>query len=319
MSALFLAVTAALFAALGDVLQRRATRSEPDELAGSWRLLRNLARHPAWLLGSLSSLTGLGTHVLALSLGEITVVQPLLVLELPFAVLLATLLSASRLAGRDWSAITMMALGLAVFVFCLAPRGGDAGAVGAGTWSVGLGVLLVVMGVLTLAGTHTTAERRAGLLGAAAGTGYGTTAVLVSAVGVAADRGAAAVFAAWQLYAAVAVGVASFVLLQNALAAGKIMATTPGLTLANPLVAVLCGVLLFGEAPRGGAWLLGAGLGAALLVAGTVHLARSPTLAAPRPAARPATEELAQGLSALRTKGSSTTAATTPPTIGPTR
>ena len=71
--------------------------------------------------------------------------------------------------------------------------------------------------------------------------GYGTTAVLVSAVGA--------------------------------------VATAPGLTLLNPLVAVLCGVLLFGETPRPGVWALGAAVGAVLLVAGTMRLAGSPTLA----------------------------------------
>ena len=279
MPALFLAVVAALLAALGDVFQRRVTRVQPDHLTGTWRLLGNLVRHPVWLLGVVMSLAGLGTHVLALSLGEITVVQPVLVLELPFAVLIASWLSRERLAARDGWAIALMALGVAAFVSCLAPTGGSPGSVPPGTWAVGLGVLLVGMGVLTLAGARAAANRRAGLLGAAAGVGYGTTAVLVSAVGAVAPRGAAAVLGAWQLYVAVAVGVVSFVLLQNALAAGRLMASAPGLTLVNPLVAVLCGVLLFGETPRPGVWVLGAAVGAALLVAGTVRLAGSPALA----------------------------------------
>ena len=278
MSALFLAVVAALFAALGDVLQRRVTRVQPDRLTGTWRLLGNLVRHPVWLLGASMSVAGLGAHVLALSWGEITVVQPVLVLELPFAVLIASWLSRERLAARDGWAIVLMALGVAAFVFCLAPTGGSAGSVPPGTWSMGLGVLLVGMGVLTLAGTRAAANRRAGLLGAAAGVGYGTTAVLLAAVGAVAPRGPAAVLAAWQLWAAAAVGVVSFVVLQNALAAGRLMVTAPGLTLVNPLVAVLCGVLLFGETPRPGVWVVGAALGAALLVAGTVRLAGSPAL-----------------------------------------
>ncbi|WP_433782748.1 DMT family transporter [Actinomycetospora sp. CA-101289] len=278
MSALLLAVVAALLAALGDVFQRRVTRVQPDHLTGTWRLLGNLVRHPVWLAGAVLSLAGLSTHVVALSLGEITVVQPVLVLELPFAVIIAAWLSRERLAARDGWAIVLMAVGVAVFVSCLAPTGGDPGSVSPGAWAVGLGVLLTGAGVLTLAGARTTANRRAGLLGAAAGVGYGATAVLVSAVGAVAHQGAAAVLGAWPLYGAVAVGVGSFVLLQNALAAGRLMATAPGLTLVNPLVAVLCGVLLFGETPRPGVWVVGAVAGAALLVAGTVRLAGSPAL-----------------------------------------
>src|SRR3954467_15829608 len=97
--ALLLALAAATLNAAGDLLQRRAARAQPDELAGSWRLLWHLARRPVWVLGVLSSLAGLLAHIVALSVGTLAVIQPVLVLELPLAVLAASWLSSSRLAG----------------------------------------------------------------------------------------------------------------------------------------------------------------------------------------------------------------------------
>ena len=123
--------------------------------------------------------------------------------------------------------------------------------------------------------------RRGMVLGIAAGIGYGVTGVLFAAAGATATRDGLAVLGSWQPYAAIAVGVLSFCLLQNALAAGKLVAAAPGLTLANPLVAVVWGVLLFGEQPRTGMWLIGAAVGAVALALGVVMLARSPLLAGP--------------------------------------
>jgi drug/metabolite transporter (DMT)-like permease len=277
-SALLLALTAALLNAAGDLLQRRAARTQPDELAGSWRLLRELARRPIWVSGLLASLAGLLTHIVALSIGTIAVIQPVLVLELPLAVLAASWFSSSRLAVRDWVAVLLMAAGLAVFVSSLSPSEGRPLAVGTTDWVAGLCVLLALVAALALLGRRLVGERRGLVLGAAAGIGYGATAVLFAAAGATAARGGAAVLASWQPYAAVAFGGLSFYLLQNGLAAGRLVAAAPGLTLANPLVAVVWGVLLFGEHPRTGVWLAGAALGAVALAAGTIMLARSPLL-----------------------------------------
>jgi hypothetical protein len=90
--------------------------------------------------------------------------------------------------------------------------------------------------------------------------------------------GMGAALGAWQTWASVATGVASFYLLQNALAAGRLVAVEPGVTLANPLVATTWGLVVFGESTSGGAALVGAGIGAALVAAGVAVLGGSPAL-----------------------------------------
>jgi hypothetical protein len=102
--------------------------------------------------------------------------------------------------------------------------------------------------------------------------------VLVKPVTSAVGQGLGAVLATWQTWAVLVVSAAAFLLLQHALRAGRLVASQPGITLANPLVAAAWGVFVFHEQVRAGWWLLGAGLGAALLVSGAVLLARSPLL-----------------------------------------
>lgn len=275
-----LAVLAATLNAVGDLLQRRSMRRDPGPRDRPLGLLLHLLRRPGWLAGVGASVLGLGTHVVALSTGTIVAVQPLLVLEFPLAVIGTSVLFGIRLAPRDWVAVAVMTLGLGGVIACLAPQDGDPTGVPGTTWAVGLGVLGALVGLFAAAGALTRGNRRATLLGIAAGVGYGMTAVLLSAAGTTARHGLAAPLGTWQLYGALVVGVTSFVLLQSSLNAGLLLATEPGLTLANPLVAVTWGVVVFDEHVRGGVWLAGAATGAMLLAAGTVLLSRSPVLEA---------------------------------------
>ena len=68
--------------------------------------------------------------------------------------------------------------------------------------------------------------------------------------------------------------------MQSALNAGRLIAAQPGLTLSDPIVSILWGVLAFHEKVRGGTLnLLLAALSTVLMAAAVVALARSPVLA----------------------------------------
>jgi drug/metabolite transporter (DMT)-like permease len=67
-------------------------------------------------------------------------------------------------------------------------------------------------------------------------------------------------------------------LTQSVLNAGQLIAAQPGLTLTDPLISVLWGVLVFHEQVRQGWYILGAAGAAAVIVAGVIQLARSPLL-----------------------------------------
>ena len=74
-----------------------------------------------------------------------------------------------------------------------------------------------------------------------------------------------------------------FFLLQGALQAGRLVAAQPGITLANPLVAAVWGIGIFGEDIRTGGCLIGALVGAVLIGAGAMLLSRSSLLQHPQP------------------------------------
>lgn len=271
-----LAATAALCSAAGDLLQRRSARREDSDATGPLRLLVTLARAPWWTVGVLVGLLGLGLHIIALAVGELAVVQPVLIAELPLAVLGSACFFRQRLTGRDWTAIGMLAGGLSLFVFSMAPSGGERLTVPAPIWAAGLAIVITLMCGLAVSGWRARDELRGALLSTSAGIGYGLTGVFFATAGDAFEAGGLPrAVDAWQSWAAVLTGSASFSLLQNALAAADLVTVTPGLTLANPIVAVLWGLVVFGETGSGGPGVLGAVIGSGLIIVGVLVLARS--------------------------------------------
>lgn len=277
MLGIVLMIVAASLNATASVLQRRASRDEPASKEFSFGMLVDLARRPVWVLGILTMIAGFVVHAVSISVSRIALVQPLLVIELPITLLLASWVFGLRMSGRDWSAIAMQSVGLAAFVACLSPTGGDPAGVPTGTWALALGATVGGVVVLVVLGYRGEREHRAAYLGVATGAAFGLNSSLIAAVGAAVGQGGS-LFTTWQTYGVAVVGPLSFFLLQNALGAGNLVASQPGFTLTNPLVSVAWGLAVFGEHGQGGFYLFGSVLGAALITAGSILLARSTLL-----------------------------------------
>jgi len=274
-----LAVLAALGNAAASVLQRKAARSQPPTAASGLRMVWDLAHQPVWWAGIAAIVVGFLLQAGALATGPITLVQPVLVIELAFTMLLAAAVLGGRLHRREWLAIVGMSGGLALLLYALRPAGGERQGVALGLWVLAIVVTLAVVAALGVLGARAHHERRAVFLGVATGMGFGFTAALVAAVTSAyAAAGITGVFTAWQTWLLIALGPMFFVSLQKTMAAGRLVASQPALTLSNPIVAVGFGVAVFGEHLRGGAWLAGEVAAAALLIGCIVALARSPLL-----------------------------------------
>jgi len=279
--AIMLVLLSAVTNAVALVLLRKATEAEEDRAKFSLRLLWLLVRRrPIWGAGIATIAVGFALQALALAHGPLSVVQLVILMELPFTLLLAWPVLGGRLRAGEWSAIAAMTVGLVVVLFSLAPTGGNPFAPNLPTWLIGLALTTALVLVLLAVGQRTGPAARTALFGVAAGAASGLIAVLVKAVVVAFDGGFLAVIGTWQSWVLIAAAIGGFLLLQNALQAGRLAASQPGITLANPAVALVWGIGLFHEHTRTGWWLAGAGLGAALLATGAALLSRSPLLGA---------------------------------------
>jgi hypothetical protein len=275
-----LAVVAAGSNALGTVLQRRAVLDVPASRALRAGLLRDLTRTPVWYLGILGVIGAAVFQALALAFGSLAVVQPLFVLELPLALVIGGIVFHVHRSHRAWTGVACIVVGLGVSLGSLAPAGGRAQVPGL-LWvpvlavTVGIGVVLTLSGVRLPLG-----PARAACLGAAAAIGNALAAALIkSSVDILAHHGLVAFLLSWQTYSFAAAGVLAVFLLETAMQGGPLIASQPALTLGDAVVSFCLGVLLYGEHPRTGMWLIPALAGFAVLLYGTFVLSHTQCLA----------------------------------------
>lgn len=279
---MLVAVLAALAAgacfALAGVLQQRAAVRLPDHDALSFRLLRTLARRPMWRAGIALAFAAYGFQALALAFGPLSLVQPLIISELLFAIPLSARLRRRPLGAREWTGTLAVTAGLATALAAARPHGGDP-VVPLGSWLITLASVGALVALTLAVCTRVTGPARASLLGLAGGLVMGTQSMLLAATVDTMARDVVALFAAWQTYLLVGASIAGLLLIQSAFQAGPLAASMPVIDATEPLVAVTVGVAVFGETLRTG-WLptsLSA-LGVAVLVCGIVLLDTSPLL-----------------------------------------
>jgi drug/metabolite transporter (DMT)-like permease len=264
--------------ATANVMQRKASVDQPQQHFGP-RLLLALLRSPVWLIAFASLVASFLLQAVALRFGPLSAVEPIITLEVPLTLLIASRVFGARLSRADWVSILVMTAGMAALVGALGPAGGDPNGVEELTYVIaGAATAAGIAGLVLIAGRSGRMWRTA-CLGAAAGTSFGMTATMIKAATAAlAAHGVTGVLGAWQTYVAVGFGVTGLILVQAALHAGPLIAAQPGFTLMDPLVSILWGVLIYEEVTRTGAWLILATAGALAVGAAVLRLAHSPLL-----------------------------------------
>ncbi|MGW3269275.1 DMT family transporter [Streptomyces sp. NPDC001056] len=267
------AVAGAASNAVGTAFQRKAAAASSR---GGIRLLAELVRRPFWMIGMAGVICAALFQSLALVNGPLALVQPLFILELPFALLIAAPLMHRRLPRSGWWGVGACVAGLAVLLIAAAPHG----ALDQAPLTRWIPALCLCVGAMAatvlLAAPGRPAPRRAALLAAASATGNALTAALLkSASGTFADHGFLAFLRSWQTYGFALTGVAAVLLLENALQAGPLAAAQPALTIGDAVVSLALGITLFDERIRTGWWLVPEAGGAVLIVAGVLVLSRA--------------------------------------------
>src|SRR5579872_3216963 len=101
---------------LAAVLQHRAAVREAPDLSMRAGLLVRLAHRPIWLIGNALDGVGYLFQFLALRRGSLSLVEPLLVLSLVFALPVAAWLERRRVSALELVSTGLVAAGLALFL-----------------------------------------------------------------------------------------------------------------------------------------------------------------------------------------------------------
>lgn len=271
------ALGAAFSNALGTVFQRKAALTVPrsDKLRAG--LMLDLLRRPVWLLGIVAVITAAVCQAVALVTGPMTVVQPLFVLELPLALVIATVVLQGRLSATGWAAVCAVVGGLAVALVAASPAGNRTH-VPMDRWIPALAVCAAAVVGLVLAALRRPEGRgRAACFGLATAVSYAMTAALMkTSMHTLDDSGLPAFLTTWQTYGFALFGASALFFLENAMQSGPLVASQPAITLGDASVSLALGITIYAEYVRGGWWLLLQLLGAGLIVTGVIALSRLP-------------------------------------------
>lgn len=282
-SIIVLSIVSAASYGLAAVLQHHAAVGQPPELSVRVGLLVRLVRRPMWLVGNALDGVGYLFQFLALRRGSLLLVEPLLVLSLVFALPVTAWLDHRRISASDVGSTVLITAGLALFLGVAHPGLGRPVASGE-DWAW-LTVAVAAACAVMLAGARGGSRRRAAvLLGAGSGTAFGYVAALTERTGHLLNGGVVHTLGTWEPYALIVGGTGALLFTQSAFHAGALRLSLPTLTVAQPLVAVLIGLLFFGEHINSHGQAPGwESLGLALVVAGVFALARSPVIGTDQP------------------------------------
>lgn len=270
------ALLAALSNALATVLQRKAALSVPRSDGLRAGLLLDLLHRPVWLAGIVAVVAAGVCQAVALATGPLTIVQPLFVLELPLALMIASLMFRTGLPARAWAAVAAVVVGLATALAAADPSGNRT-QVPLDRWIVALTVCAGAMALLVAAALRQPEGRaRAACLASATAIGYAVTAALMKeSMHILDDDGIAAFLTTWQTYGFAAFGASALFLLEHAMQAGPLVASQPALTLGDATVSLTLGITLYEEHIRTGWWAVPQACGVALVAVGVFALART--------------------------------------------
>jgi drug/metabolite transporter (DMT)-like permease len=274
-----LAIAGALSNALTTILQRLGVEDAPAEDSLHWSLIAYAVRRKVWLLGCVGLIAGFLLQAFALHVGRLTIVQPILTLELPFLVAILAFWFRKHLSWREWTGAIVATAGLALFLAQAVPTGGN---LVPGIQSWGIVSFAVVAGSALLVGLAQvgTPAWRAAMFGAAAAIMFAFTAALIKQVTADFHPSWYDFLTQWHVYAMAVTGLVAVFLAQNAFHAGPITASQAALVIVDPLASIAIGVGLFGDTIHtGGSRAPLEIIALVCLFAGAFVLSRSPLIA----------------------------------------
>jgi drug/metabolite transporter (DMT)-like permease len=240
------ALAAAFSNAVNLMTQHSASVSAPKREKG-WRLVAYLVRQPLWLLGCIAAVGSFAFQALALHNGQLSVVQPILVTELVFVLVLRRVWIRQDVARAAWAAVLVVCVALAVFLTVAEPTGGHPTPETA-EWLSAVSVFGGTIAVLAVLGKRGSPVRRAAVFAMAAALTWALMATFIkTATETLTTFGFAGMLMRWPVYALAAAAAAGTLLEQSALHVGPLSVSQPVLVIIDPLASIILSVWLFDE------------------------------------------------------------------------
>jgi len=213
-----------------------------------WRLIRT----PQWLLGLFTIFIGASAHIVALMLAPVTVVQPVGILAVPWAVLMAARIHRHTVTRAMWLAVAMTVAGIVVFTLLAATKASVETVLDPTAIAIGCSVIMVIGVSLGLLGWKGPVHLRCLMWASGGSFFYGLSAGMVKATSEVIKHDnfhGRPVFWIVAPFLVLSYAVGGF-MVQQALANGPAEITVGSMTTTDPIVAVSFGLVVLGEGVR---------------------------------------------------------------------
>ncbi len=244
-----IAILAALASALvfggSSVAEQRSTKRVQRRRALSPRLLLDLVRQPLWVAAIGATVVGFVLQVTALRYGPLALVEPILVCDLVFAVLISAFLRRAK-DVIIFAGVLACATGVAGFLVIARPSGGVSTVGFSSVLPILIGLAVAIAACMMVGRGNRNIRPLAVAL--ACGVTYGFAAFIVKLVTADFSGGPSAVFTHWPIYVLAIVGPLGFLLNQNAFQQGTLIAPVMAIiTACDPLISVALAYFLLNE------------------------------------------------------------------------
>lgn len=240
----------ALAAALANavhLMTQHAASVGVSKMHRGWNLVAFLIRQPLWLLGWAAAAGGFAFQAVALHSGQLSIVQPVLVTELVFALLLRRFWIHQHIAKMAWTGALITCAALTVFLTAADPHGGHPQP-DAADWASALTLFGGVVAVLAVMARWGSPVRRAALYATATSITWALMAAFIKATtNVLVASGPVGMLEHWPIYALILSAVLGSVLQQAALQVGPLSVSQPLIVVVDPAVAIVLSVWIFDE------------------------------------------------------------------------
>jgi drug/metabolite transporter (DMT)-like permease len=232
--------------AVSGVFQRKGIGSPEPERLYTKTQITTTSKNKFWQIGALAEGLAAIIELVALYFGSLLLVEPLLMTNLVFLLIIVHFRLKKLVTLHEWIGIGAICIGVSSFLIAANPHGGK-GSYGI-IWLAPVLTIVPLMFFGAVAARRIHNQKSRGLIGAlVGGLSLGLTAALTRLAMLQLHSGIIPTLTHWPLYALIASAIVSLFAVQVGYGSGPLTITQSILEISSPIVSILLGLLLFGD------------------------------------------------------------------------
>lgn len=244
--AIITSLMAGLLNAISGIFQRKGFDSTGPGKLYSKQQITSTSKNKLWQIGATAEAIAALLELVALYFGSLLLVEPLLMTNLVFLLLLVHFKLKKPVLLREWLGIIAIGIGISLALIVANPHGGIPSY--GMSWIIPIVLITAIMATGVMVTRRLTNVKIRGSMGAfVGGLSLGLTAALTRLSMIELHSGVIVVLTHWPLYALIVSAIVSVLTIQVGYGSGPLTITQSILEIASPAVSIVLGLIMFGD------------------------------------------------------------------------